>query len=64
MNDFARNLLVHIKYPYTAGIIAMAWIGVAIILTLNNGAYLEVLVVLTAIVSLMIAAIGFSSPKK
>jgi hypothetical protein len=64
MNTFAKSLLAHIKYPYTAGIIAMMWIGIAIILMLNSGAYFEILIVLTAAISLVVAAIGFSSPKK
>lgn len=64
MGNFAKSILAHIKYPYTAGIIAMVWIGMAIILNLNNGANFELLVLLTAITSLVIAVIGFASPKK
>jgi hypothetical protein len=64
MSNFAKSLIAHIKYPYTAGIIAVMWIGMAVILVLNGGKDFEILLVSTAAVSLVIAAIGFSSPKK
>lgn len=64
MSSFGKSLLAHIKYPYTAGIIAVMWVGMAIILGLSGGANFEVLLVATAVVSLIIAVIGFSSPKK
>ncbi|MFV0484749.1 MAG: hypothetical protein ACK5MU_00750 [Candidatus Saccharimonadales bacterium] len=64
MSNFSKSLLAHIKYPYTAAIIAVMWIGMAIILGLSGGANFEILLVSTAAVSLVIALIGFSSPKK
>jgi len=64
MNNLQKSLLAHIKYPYTAGIIAIMWIGMAIILGLTNGGNFEILVVATASVSLIVAIIGFASPKK
>ena len=64
MSNLSKSILAHIKYPYTAGIIAVMWIGTALILALTGGVDFEILVVATAVVSLIIAAIGFSSPKK
>lgn len=63
MNDFGKKLLLHIKYPYTAIVIAIIWIGTALIVNLQENPQVEILVITTAIVSLIIAAIGFSSPK-
>ena len=63
MSNLSKSILAHIKYPYTAGVIAMIWIGMAIILGINGGANFEILVCATAGVSLAIAIVGFSSPK-
>lgn len=64
MSNLAKSILAHIKYPYTAAIIAMVWIGMALWLATAGGANFDVLIVATAGVSLVIAMIGFSSPKK
>jgi hypothetical protein len=32
-NRFIKNIVLHIKYPYTALKIAVMWIGIAIIIT-------------------------------
>lgn len=64
MSNFSKSLIAHIKYPYTAGIIAIMWLGIAIILGLTGGANFEILVIATACISLVVAMIGFSSPKK
>ena len=64
MSSFTKSLLAHIKYPYTAGIIAVMWIGMAVILAMNGGADFEILILSTAATSLVIAALGFASPKK
>ena len=63
MSNLSKSILAHIKYPYTAGVIAVMWIGMAMILGMSGGANFEVLVCATAGVSLVIAAVGFSSPK-
>ncbi|MDR1032939.1 MAG: hypothetical protein LBL84_02925 [Candidatus Nomurabacteria bacterium] len=60
---FLKNLILHIKYPYTAAIIAIMWIGMAILIGLQQSAEIELLIVATAVCSLTIAIIGFTSPK-
>lgn len=61
-NNFFKNLILHIKYPYTSLVIAAMWISMAIISTkqIEN---LEILIVTTAICTLVIAWLGFKSPK-
>lgn len=61
-NKIIKNVMVHVKYPYTALIIATMWIGIAIIIPCqpNN---LEVLIAITSIATLIVACIGFKSPK-
>ncbi|MCL2869844.1 hypothetical protein FWF48_03505 [Candidatus Saccharibacteria bacterium] len=63
-NNFVRNLLIHIKYPYTALVISAMWISMAFIIGLQEHPQTELLVVLTAICSLIVAVVGFSSPKR
>lgn len=62
-NNFVKNLLLHIKYPYTAFIIAVIWIGIAIIIGIQSDPSAEFLIIAAAVTSLIIALIGFSSPK-
>ncbi len=61
-NKFLKNLMLHIKYPYTALIISVMWIGMAIIIS-KQPDHLETLVFATAICTLIVAGIGFKSPK-
>jgi len=63
-NNFFKNLLLHIKYPYTALIIATIWIGTATIIGLQSSPDIDTLIIVTSIASLIIAVIGFSSPKQ
>jgi hypothetical protein len=62
-NNFIKSLLLHIKYPYTAAIIAVMWISIAIIISIQKTNNMETLIFITAVCSLIIAKIGFKSPK-
>ena len=64
MNNFMKSLLLHIKYPYTALIIAVMWIGMATIIWIQSATEVELLITATAVCSLVVAIIGFASPKK
>lgn len=61
-NKFLKNIMLHVKYPYTALVISVMWIGIAIILA-NQKENLEILVLSTAVCTLAIALIGFKFPK-
>lgn len=61
-NKIIKNMIIHVKYPYTALIIATMWIGMAIIIPCQPE-NLEVLVIATSIATLLVASIGFKSPK-
>ena len=61
-NKFMKNIILHIKYPYTALVIAIMWIGMAIIISRQEN-NLETLVIATAIFTIIISLIGFKSPK-
>ncbi len=54
-----KDLLLFIKYPYTAGVIATIWICSAILMAINHSLDGMRIVVINMIVSVIIALIGF-----
>jgi len=62
-NKFVRNILLHIKYPYTALTIAIMWIGMAIMIVAQQQPNFDLLILATAICTLTVALIGFKKPK-
>ena len=62
-NRFMRNLLVHVKYPYTALVITVIWTGMAVIIGFQQQENFEVLIIATAASSVIIAMVGFRPPK-
>lgn len=56
-----RELLLFIKYPYTAGVIATIWICSAILMAINKELDGMRIVLIDMIVSVIIALIGFGS---
>lgn len=62
-NKFIRSIVLHIKYPYTALIISVMWIGMAIIIAEQNQSHYETLIIATAICTLIIAVTGFRPPR-
>ena len=61
-NKIIRNVIIHVKYPYTALIIATMWIAMAIIIPYQYD-NLEVLITATSTATLLVACMGFKSPK-
>ncbi len=61
--DITKNFLLYIRYPYTAVIIAIVWISVAIILIKQKGNNLELFVFLTSLSTIYIAYKGFKTLK-
>jgi hypothetical protein len=59
-----KDLLLHIRYPYTAGIIAVIWLGTAALVTLGKPAPVAQMIIFDIAATTLIAAIGFSSPRK
>ena len=62
-NKMMKNIVLHIKYPYTALIIAVMWISMAMIVSVQEEDNIELLVIATSICTLIIALIGFKKPK-
>ena len=63
MSDFT-NLVFHVRYPYTAGVIAITWLGTATLLGISPTLPVQQLVVINSFATIIIAAMGFTTPKR
>ncbi len=54
-----RDLLLFIKYPYTAGIIGTMWLGTAAIAAIDRDLPIVDMVIICMIATVIIALIGF-----
>lgn len=62
-NTKLNNIIFHIRYPYTALVIAIMWIGMAIIIVNQENCAYEILLVATCICTIIIAILGFKNTK-
>ena len=58
-----KDFLLFIKYPYTAGIIAVIWLGSVAMVALADDLSLIEVIITDLIATLLIALIGFSDKK-
>ena len=54
-----KEALLFIKYPYTAGVIGIVWLGSAVLLAIDKDLSVVHVVVINMIVSVIIAGFGF-----
>lgn len=54
-----RDLMLFIKYPYTAGIIGTMWLGTASILAIDRDLPVVDIVIIAMVATVIIALIGF-----
>ena len=54
-----KEVILFIKYPYTAGVIATVWLGSAILMAINRDLDDVRIVMINVFVSVVIALIGF-----
>lgn len=59
-----KELLLFIKYPYTAGTIATIWLGTAILMAINHELPITNMVIIDMVVSAILAAVGFTGNKE
>lgn len=59
-----REVILFIKYPYTAGVIATIWLGTAVLLAINDNLPSIRMVTFDVIISVVIASIGFTGKKE
>lgn len=56
-----KELLLFIKYPYTAGVIATIWLASAVLMAISPQLDGMKIVIINMFVSVLIAIIGFGS---
>lgn len=54
-----KEFILFIKYPYTAGVIGIVWLGSAALLAIDHNLPLVGLVIINMFVSIVIAGFGF-----
>ena len=59
-----KEFLLIVKYPYTAGIIAVVWLGSAGFLALADDLDLIPIIALDLLATVIIAGIGFNDKKE
>lgn len=59
-----KDFLLFIKYPYTAGIIAIIWLGSAAFLAIDSSLDLIDIASIDMLVSVLIAGFGFRGKKE
>lgn len=59
-----REVILFVKYPYTAGIIAVIWLGSAALLAMNSGLSMVRVVIINMFASVLITLVGFAGKKE
>lgn len=59
-----KDLILFVKYPYTAGIIATIWLGSAIMYLIHQDLPIINVVIVNLIASSVLAMIGFRGKKE
>lgn len=54
-----KDVILFVKYPYTAGIIATMWLGTAILYAINSSLDIINLVIINLVASCVVALLGF-----
>lgn len=54
-----KDIILFIKYPYTAGVIGTVWLGSAVLMALNSGLNAVDIVIINLFATIILAAIGF-----
>ncbi len=65
MNDNSlREWVIQLRYPYTAGVIAVMWLGTAVLAIIRPEAPLEALIAFVAVATVIVALVGFSGGRR
>ena len=59
-----KEVILFIKYPYTAGVIGIIWLGSAALLAIDRNLSLVGIVVIDMFASILIAGFGFRGKKE
>jgi hypothetical protein len=58
-----KEVILFIKYPYTAGVIATIWLGSALLMAINHELPFVKIVVIDMLSSVVVAYVGFAGGK-
>jgi hypothetical protein len=58
-----KEWILQMRYPYTAGVIALIWIGCALLAIIRPEISAQVMLLLAALATLIVAVVGFTAPK-
>lgn len=59
-----KDFVLFVKYPYTAGIIAVIWIGSSILFAIDTSLPVVQILLINCVVTYLIALIGFRGSKQ
>lgn len=59
-----KEVVLFIKYPYTAGIIATVWLGSAALLAIGPDMPFMAVILINIAISVILASIGFSGKRE
>lgn len=59
-----KDFLLFIKYPYTAGIIAVIWLGSAVLLAIQSDLVMIDVININMVATVIIAGFGFRGKKE
>lgn len=59
-----KEVVLFIKYPYTAGIIATIWLGSAALIAIDNGVPFVTIILVNMAMSVILASVGFSGKRE
>lgn len=59
-----KEFILFIKYPYTAGVIGIIWLGSAALLAIDPGLPFVRIVAINMILSILISVFGFRGKKE
>ena len=59
-----KELLLFVKYPYTAAVIATVWMGTAAVMAIDTSLPIIKMVMIDMIATLVIAILGFRGKKE
>jgi hypothetical protein len=54
-----KDVILFIKYPYTAGVIGTIWLGSAVLMALNSSLNAANVVIINMLATVLLAAVGF-----
>lgn len=59
-----KEWVVQLRYPYTAGVIAVVWLGTAGLVVLRHDAPVELFIGISSVTTVLVALVGFSGGKR